>query len=310
MNIETFKKKYAQNIQKESQFWNRPNAHILTMDESDYLPAEIIEYMNESFTGSKELPWWKFLKTFGTYKKGVSLGCGIGFFEKKMMDAGICQEMDLIDLSENSLERAKKNLRAHKCNYYLKDINVIELPANHYDFILGCSSFHHFLNLERIVDEVKKSLKPGGIFVLYDYIGEKRVQWSQKKIDFINHIMGAIPLRHRINVHILSNKSIPPWKRLKQFLQHPLKKVERPKTKVMSPFEAIRPDEILVILEKRLETIYLEKLAWLFFPMITSGIKFKEIKDSSLLHFICDIDKMATQSSLFEDTIAFGIYKK
>jgi hypothetical protein len=46
MNIETLKKNYAQNIQKEAQFWNRPSAHILAMDESDYLPPEIIEYIS------------------------------------------------------------------------------------------------------------------------------------------------------------------------------------------------------------------------------------------------------------------------
>lgn len=37
--------------------------------------------------------------------------------------------------------------------------------------------------------QVNKALKPNGIFVVLEYIGESKQQWSEEKIVFINNIL-------------------------------------------------------------------------------------------------------------------------
>jgi len=300
---------YNQHLVTESKFWDSVENHLFSKDLEAFLPKEITEYMNESFTDSKDTSWWEYLKNFGPYQKGLSLGCGIGYIEKKILDMGTCHEMDLIDISDGALKGAESNLNNHKCKFIKEDINLIKLPENQYDFILANASFHHFINLEQIAFEINKALKKDGIFVIYDYIGEKRIQWEEKKIKFVNHLLFSIPLKYRFN-WALFRSALPLKDKLKLISKQPVRKIMGINPEHLSPFEAIRSDETIDILNNFFEPIHLREMTFIFLLLMANQINLLKIKDPSLLNYLCDIDRSLSKSKLFKNSLAFGIYKK
>ena len=299
---------YQEKIKKEGSFWDQAENHLYGRDETEFLPKEIIEYYNESYTGAKDIPWWRFIGRFGSFEKGISLGCGTGLSEKRIMDAGICKEMDLVDLSEGALKEARKRLEGYNCHFFAKDINNIELPDKTYDFILGDTSFHHFANLEKIAEEIKKTLKDEGIFVLYDVVGEKRLQWDENKLEFASHILKTIPLRYRINLSIFFAQSLPILERIKWFVRS-FNRIEKVKPETITPFEAIRSDEIMDIMTAHFEPVFLRKVHGLISMLLINNVKLRKIKNSSLLQFICNVDRLLTQSEMYRDMHAFCVFK-
>ena len=67
------------------------------------------------------------------------------------------------------------------------DLNFMKLPKERYDIIICKGSLHHIINLEHLLNQVNKSSKKDGFFVLLEYVGENKWQWSDDKIKFINN---------------------------------------------------------------------------------------------------------------------------
>ena len=310
MSQENAKRRYHLDLNRERNYWNSVEKHFFSKDPEAYLPKQIIEYMNETFTDSKDTPWWKFLKKFGTFQKGLSLGCGIGFIEKKIMAEGITQEMDLIDISEGAIQEARTNLQEYRCTFYSEDINHIDLPENKYDFILANSSLHHFVNLEHIVEQMEKTLQADGLLVIYDYIGEKKLQWDDARLDFVSRLIRVIPVRYRLNLSLLLDPSIPLRRRPGLIIDQLKARMKRVSLEEISPFEAVRSDETLSIVSNHFSPVHLRTMNFMFVLMMTNNIQLLNIKDSSVLDFLCKIDRAFSESTLFNDLLAFGVYRK
>jgi ubiquinone/menaquinone biosynthesis C-methylase UbiE len=85
--------------------------------------------------------------------------------------------MDLtsIDLSTERIDRARAranglNLQIQP-NWIVADLNTFPLPRNGFDCVVAHDSLHHILHLNRLCEDVTHALKPGGYFVVMDYVG-------------------------------------------------------------------------------------------------------------------------------------------
>jgi SAM-dependent methyltransferase len=101
----------------------------------------------------------------------LELGCGEGNLTLELASKGM--QVTGIDLSPDRIGRAQA--RADKLQidptFITGDLNTLELPRDSFDCIVAHDSLHHILKLGRLCDEVKKSLRPGGRFLVIDYIG-------------------------------------------------------------------------------------------------------------------------------------------
>lgn len=108
----------------------------------------------------------------------LELGCGEGRLSLELAARGM--QVTGIDLSEERIKRASTRAgSAHPVStptFLTGDLNTIELQANSYDCVVAHDSLHHILHLARLFDEVEKSLKPGGSFLIMDYVGMGRVR--------------------------------------------------------------------------------------------------------------------------------------
>ena len=103
----------------------------------------------------------------------LELGCGEGNLTVELSSRGM--QVTGIDLSAERIGRASRkaaNLRLPSPpTFTASDLNTIDLPGESFDCVVAHDSLHHILRLGRLCDEVHKTLRPGGHFLVIDYVG-------------------------------------------------------------------------------------------------------------------------------------------
>lgn len=235
MKLEKVSKHWDENIKihdnTEMKNWLDSPAVLDALPKLDgkYNPSQWILWSQERF------------RLYGK-ERGLSIGCGDGTLERHAIKFGIAKSFDGIDLSRKSIEYAREQAKNHNLDidYYISDINDVILP-HRYDVIYAGASLHHISNLEHLFSEIHRTLKPGGLFILNEFVGPNRFQWTNMQIIIINCILRALPKEL---------KTMPNGRLKSSF--------SRPSLEEMAgdPSEAVRSEEILDLIYKNFNVIY------------------------------------------------------
>jgi len=242
-------------IEKSARFWDKniriheeKKNYIHWMDsplvQENCLKKLIIE--NKSISVTQWVLWVKEKYAQNPFNYGLSLGCGDGTLERHVILYKICRQIDAYDNSKKSIEIAKqlckKNNLEHSINYQQKDINDIILEKNKYDVVFIGSALHHFENLEHIFNEIKNSLKKGGLLIINEFIGPNQFQWEDKQLKIINDLLNILPQDLKMN-------------RVTKDIKSRVTKPTIDSMNAIDPSEAIRSSEIIPILNNYFEII-------------------------------------------------------
>jgi 2-polyprenyl-3-methyl-5-hydroxy-6-metoxy-1,4-benzoquinol methylase len=103
----------------------------------------------------------------------LELGCGEGNLTLELAARGM--QVTGIDLSTERIQRAQARAAGLQLRnppkFITGDLNTMDLPRGVFDCIVAHDSLHHILMLGRLCDEVRESIRPGGRFLVIDYIG-------------------------------------------------------------------------------------------------------------------------------------------
>lgn len=114
----------------------------------------------------------------------LDLGCGNGNI-LKILEEKIDADLYGLDLSENMISQAKKNLKS-EVNLTVGDSENLPYDNNKFDIVICNASFHHYTNPERALTEIKRILKKDGVFILGDPTGP--FDWYLKVLNyFLKH---------------------------------------------------------------------------------------------------------------------------
>jgi SAM-dependent methyltransferase len=147
----------------------------------------VAEYANTLVTGIPFLGPTQGLKVGWAYRalpRGLSIGCGPGALERDLYNLHICDRMDAFDISRESLRTARRLAResgTRNVRYRRADFNTVRLPASRYDIVFFHGSLHHVGDPDRLLTEVEKTLKPGGLLYLNEYVGPSRDEWADRE---------------------------------------------------------------------------------------------------------------------------------
>jgi ubiquinone/menaquinone biosynthesis C-methylase UbiE len=119
----------------------------------------------------------------------LDLGCGSGWLSLELARQGA--QVTGIDVAESNLALARymaQNNERHfpylyqgfaglpcrlsdfgSVEYVRSDLNYLSLPSNEFDAVVVWDSLHHVENLDGLLEEVRKCLKPDGVFVGVDH---------------------------------------------------------------------------------------------------------------------------------------------
>ncbi len=114
------------------------------------------------------------------------------------------------------------------------DLNFARLPPEAYDLIWSAGTLHHLCNLEHVLEEIDRALRPGGLFVLYDCVVERRHQYSEHRIAGVNALVAGMPARFRLR-------------------REPLAPAD---ANLLSPFCAVRSDDVLRLVRRRFDIFH------------------------------------------------------
>lgn len=138
--------------------------------------------------------WTSFLLTeFGPKETCLSLGSGIGRVEKYLIQIGFTASFDAIELSPYSNQVAWQ--RDCRIMGYEGDLNFIQLQPDSYDFILCHGVLHHLINLEHVLYQINTALKPDGIVLIYEYVGETRWQFTDTQLEILRQLFPELRFR-------------------------------------------------------------------------------------------------------------------
>lgn len=114
-------------------------------------------------------PW--ILKTIQDYKneacKILDIGCGGGLLSNELARAG--HPVTGIDISQTSLDQAKKRDSTGTVNYICCDAAKLPFEKESFDVVCAMDFLEHVEEPEKVVQEASRVLKPGGLFFFHTF---------------------------------------------------------------------------------------------------------------------------------------------
>ncbi|MGH7789315.1 MAG: methyltransferase domain-containing protein [Candidatus Binatia bacterium] len=195
---------------------------------------------NAAYTGDPDRSWLDDLIARGPFEHAAQLGCDEDGHERQWLQCGSSQTLDIYELSRGVIRKVRAGLglgwtqrRSGRVRFIRTDLNFAALPANTYDVIWSSGCLHHIINLEHLFDQVARALRPGGLFALRDYVGERRMQFAPARLARINALLAEVPAEFRR-----------------------IERVEPAPLNERSPFCGVRSNEILGLAEARFELVH------------------------------------------------------
>ena len=192
----------SEGIKKAAEWWSDPESAAPGTQWVQVPGVE--ENMNRRATGDPAIDWINhsagLLTSFAKPIKALSLGCGFGVIERTLRRHHFCQLIHGVDVAENAVESARKTAQAEGLDglsYEVADLNAAKFPPETYDVVYAHASLHHIFQLEHVLDEIKQTLKPGGLFVVYEYIGPSQMQFPRRDLELADIFLKLIPERYR-----------------------------------------------------------------------------------------------------------------
>lgn len=223
-------------------------------------PAIIEHYRRRALVDGRSWPDFVRRQLGGPAQRCLDLGCGAGARSFAVYDERAALSLEGLDISEERIARAEQVRRARGIpgEFKVADSNVGELPANSYGLIFSCHSFHHFLRLEHIMEQVHRALTPNGLFVLEEYVGPTQFQWTDEQIALVRALMMIVPERlRRLR-----------WDAVKMFEGRPTPA----EVEAVSPFESIRSAEIYPLFLRHFQIVALRTLGGTLQHLFYNGI--------------------------------------
>jgi SAM-dependent methyltransferase len=222
----------------------------------------------------------------------------------RWLDFASFKHIDAYDLSPQRIEYAKNQAIekgvGETVNYQTADIARLNLPTNHYDLILAEMSLHHFSPLEQILRNVSTTLKPNGIFVINEFVGPTRFQWTDRQLDAVNSLLALLPEKYKI---LYGTQTIK-------------KKVQRPSLFSMwlsDPSEAVESSRILPLLNELFDVVEARNYGGTILHLLFDQIAYNFLSDSAetkrLLSLCFEVEDMLIENNEVSTDFAFIVCK-
>ena len=137
------------------------------------------------------------------FRRGVSVGCGVGSKELALLEAGLVEHFTMYELSAERVARAiqaaQKRRLADRVDVVQGDAFEAGVADGTFDLVHWNNSLHHMFDTEAAVAWSHRVLADDGLFYMDDFVGPNRFQWSDAGLKLASRVRAALPeaLRHR-----------------------------------------------------------------------------------------------------------------
>jgi ubiquinone/menaquinone biosynthesis C-methylase UbiE len=127
----------------------------------------------------------------------LEIGCGRGgglFFLTKLLKPSSAVG---IDLDPTAVEFCNKHWGRPGLSFMQGNAQAVNLPDNSFDVIINVESSHRYEDLNQFLGEVRRLLRPNGIFLMTDFRGKDQMQ------ELLGHFGGS-------GLEIIGNVNVTP----------------------------------------------------------------------------------------------------
>jgi len=125
-------------------------------------------------------------------KRVLEVGVGTGRLAKIILDKG-CKHFTGIDISPNTIERAKTNLSMFKnCDLYVGNIEQYQKPS-YFDVAYSVLTFMHIKNKEIALRNMITSIRKGGHIVISISNEKERLEFGSWKVRLYSASISEYP---------------------------------------------------------------------------------------------------------------------
>lgn len=135
------------------------------------------------------------------FARALSIGCGVGNFERSLVELGIVATVTGIDASPEPLAEARRLAgsagMSDRIRYVAGDARQFARDARGLDAVFFHASLHHFDRLPELLADVRRCLVARGVLYLDEYVGPARDEWTWRHLLAWNAVYRALPRRVR-----------------------------------------------------------------------------------------------------------------
>ncbi len=300
-----FKKIFSSRLERVTDSWKHTKSPPVNWEN---IPA-VKEYIDEAISGNAGINHRSYIKQTHLQQHknltALSLGCGVGQNELAWAEMDIFQRIDAFDISAKRIEQARRSAAEKGCENIVKfsvaNAQNQDLGKAKYDLVLFEGSLHHFSPMEEILQKVNKCLKPGGLLVVFDFVGPSRFQWTERQLSVANALLQILPERY---------KRVWPGASLK-------KRIYRPGRLFMvlrDPSEAAASSHIMPCLRQLFDIIEIKEIGGAVLHLLFSGIahnfQAQDGETRSWLQVCFTVEKMLLKSQAINSDFVLVISRK
>jgi SAM-dependent methyltransferase len=261
--------------------------------------------INRRITGDPELgPETHFARRHGpaiVAPLALSLRASDAKLELALVEAGACERLVGLDDDQGRVDfatgRIPEPLR-EQVRFQLGTLEQFQAPEP-----LGavvCRSFlHRRADLEDVLDRLAALLAPGGLVFVEDFVGPARFQWTDAQLDAINRLLARLP------EELLADLAATDGRRKRS--------VERPDVEAWiasNPNDAVRSDEILPLLDARLQRVEVCPYGGAIFHQLFSRIMGNFAGRPELVGVLMEVDALLTDTGLLDADYVWGVWRR
>lgn len=140
--------------------------------------------------------------------------CGTGNGQVASQLSSFFTKVEATDISENQLKNA---IKRENINYSLQPAEITDFPDNHFDLIITAQAIHWF-DFDKFYAEVKRCLKPDGLFAVLGY-----------------GLFSSNPETNKIIDHFYKNIIGPFWDPERKYLEEKYTSIPFPFSEIETP---------------------------------------------------------------------------
>lgn len=231
----------------------------------------------------------------------LSLGSGPGGLEFSFSEGAPGAHITCMDINPALIDIGRQRVRelGRDMRFEVADLNTVVLPPNEFDLVFCHASLHHIIELERLAEQIKRTLRPGGELITVDVVTCNGYRMWPETREVVRALWRVLPERFRIN-----------------HTAYPEPRVDGEIWEMdtsAGSMECIRSEDILPILTQAFKTVH-------FVPFLSIGRRFLDTMygpnynlaaplDKALSDWIWELDSHYIQSAQLRPETFFGVYR-
>lgn len=231
----------------------------------------------------------------------LSLGSGPGGLEFGFAAGAPQAHITCLDINPVLVEIGQQRARelGRDMRFEVADLNTVVLPPRAFDLVFCHASLHHIIELERLMAQITRTLRPGGELITVDVVTRNGYRMWPETREVVQALWRTLPERFRLN-----------------HTAYPAPRVDNEIWEMdtsAGSMECIRSEDILPLLGQSF-------VPTAFVPFLSIGRRFLDPMygpnydlaaplDKALFDWIWALDRHYTVSEQLHPETFFGIYR-